>query len=996
MIIPESIITKKKNNEIPSIFHNGFADTGFQAVKEFLNYYNIPFSPLEYFGYEMTNPLFLTLYCKNYTGSETSLPQLYERLIESVNIKLHHSLHLSQKGYTEDINILKPLIMEIASVLISSKRRCITENEIECLNYWRKFNLQSSIVIHHLKGEGILHTHVFNGQEELFFSFDQMNDYFGAEAILKRDCSKEEMRCYLSTELLGIKNGNLENYNNIEIFINCCALFAEKFREECIDIINSVLDEEDRSTIFSYYLESFQWRTSIYLSSEEFNSLCQKCCFRCEDIWRMLINNSVRTNHLFNADFLHNVLSTYSLCERDYLWTIYINGLPSNDNERIVQLVNLYNEGSNLDFRHPKQIELLLTVLGWLLTSSNRWLRDVTSKAMIEILKEHFQYCKVLISKFKDVNDPYVVQRLYGIILGACCKRIHSEDNLYQDLAEYIYCNVFEQEIVYEDILLRDYARLLIERFLNEYPNYCGIIKKRRITPPYTSIPIPEIEDQHYLDKEFSGAIRCIISSMRFDGMGWYGDFGRYVFQRALNSFDVNEYQIFNYAVFHIINEIGFSEEFFNDYDTFSRGYDRGRTIKTERIGKKYQWITMYHVLARISDNCVMKETWQSTSDSSIKYEGPWEPYIRDFDPTLNQNFLDLRDAPSFPLLDEYRAKSIADHKMEDISAEFKQQVWINKKSYFLEHLQDSLAISDKYGTQWVFLTKYCDTDRHNIEVDKLHEWSWLYAYFMTPSQIDSCNEQLKKGRSLLSSEITSLLHTYTIYNREYPWSPSCHCITNDTWINYSIGTGEYEEIPVNSDSSFDDSIYKQLLAIYSADNEDDSEEKTGEADMHQTINRRTRSKEIVKDIGCILASTIELLWEEEYDASKESAISICHPCPKFIEDMKLTQKQDDGAYYDTSNKIAAFDTNLSQGLTGVMVRKDILDRFLAMNELRLVWFVDAEKAVHADGYMISMLSRWEGMLLYNKGSIEGDIYIRSLDTGKTKHAQDAPSEGEG
>jgi hypothetical protein len=165
---------------------------------------------------------------------------------------------------------------------------------------------------------------------------------------------------------------------------------------------------------------------------------------------------------------------------------------------------------------------------------------------------------------------------------------------------------------------------------------------------------------------------------------------------------------------------------------------------------------------------------------------------------------------------------------------------------------------------------------------------------------------------------------------------------------------------------------------------------------MHQTINKRTRSKEIVKDIGCILASTIELLWEEEYDASKESAISICHPCPKFIEDMKLTQKPDDGAYYHRSDKIAAFDTNLSQGLTGVMVRKDILDRFLAMNELRLVWFVDAEKAVHADGYMISMLSRWEGMLLYNKGSIEGDIYIRSLDTGKTKHAQAAPGEASG
>ena len=90
---------------------------------------------------------------------------------------------------------------------------------------------------------------------------------------------------------------------------------------------------------------------------------------------------------------------------------------------------------------------------------------------------------------------------------------------------------------------------------------------------------------------------------------------------------------------------------------------------------------------------------------------------------------------------------------------------------------------------------------------------------------------------------------------------------------------------------------------------------------------------------------------------------------------MKLTQKQDDGAYYDTSDRIAAFDTSLTQGLTGVMVRKDILDQFLAMNKFRLVWFVNAEKAVHADGYMISMSSRWEGMLLYNNGSIEGEIY---------------------
>lgn len=976
MVLPDTVISKKKSKEIVSVFHNGFADTGIKAVKEFLNHYSIPFSPLEYFRFEMTNPLFLTLYCKTYNGTETNLPQLYDRLIESVNQKLYSSLHLSQNGYTEDINILKPLIMEMVSVFLSRNRRYITEDELLKLDYWRKYRLSPVTVIHHLKGEGVLHTHVFNSHEEMYFSFDQMNDYFGAEAIFKSNSSKEEMHKYLSESLLGINNGQLKLYNNITLFINCCDLYAEKYHEECIDIIYSILDEDERRDIFNYYMESFQWRKHIYLSTDQFICLCKECTFCYEDIWKMLIRNSVKTNHQFNADFLHSILSKYSLCDRDYFWTIYINGLPSNDDERIVQLITLYNEGDKLDFTDSKQIELLLTVLSWLLTSSNRWLRDHTSKAMIEILKEHFQYCQVILSKFKDVNDPYVIQRLYGIILGACCKRVNSEEKRFMELAEYIYDSVFNQEIVYEDILLRDYARLVIERFLYEYPSYSGFIEQKKIMPPYSSMPIPEIEDQHYLEQKFSGATYSIIRSMRFDGMGWYGDFGRYVFQRALNEFDVDEEQIFNYAIFYIINELGFSEEYFKEHDFFGCRYDRHQTINTERIGKKYQWITIYNILARISDNCGMKESWQSSSDNTIRYEGPWEPYIRDFDPTLNPNFLICENAPYFSLLDEHRAKSIAEHRREDLSTKAKQQDWIINKGYFLEHLKDTLIMTDELGTQWVFLNKYCDTDRHNIEVDKLHEWSWLYAYFMTPTQVDSCCEYIEKSSSVLSSEITSPFHTYTIYNREYPWSPSCRELIEDTWVNYCINTGEYEEILPKSDN-YDDSILKQLLSIYCADEDaDDSlQEYIVEDESPKVAKKIPQLKEIQKDIGCILTSTIELLWEEEYDASKEKAISICHPCPKLIQDMNLCQKKNDGYYYDDSGKLAAFDTELTQNVTGVIVRKDILDEFLSLNGFRLVWFVDAEKAVHPDGYMISMLSKWEAMLIYNDGSIEGDIY---------------------
>lgn len=103
------------------------------------------------------------------------------------------------------------------------------------------------------------------------------------------------------------------------------------------------------------------------------------------------------------------------------------------------------------------------------------------------------------------------------------------------------YSTIFDKDTVYPDILLRDYARLIIVRFLYENPNYDGNVDTRKIVPPYKSEPIPEIEDQHYLEKKYSGALLWLIHSMRFEGMGMYGDFGRYVFQAALQNFEVDD-----------------------------------------------------------------------------------------------------------------------------------------------------------------------------------------------------------------------------------------------------------------------------------------------------------------------------------------------------------------------------------------------------------------------------------------------------------------------
>jgi len=974
LILPDIFLEGR--GDMVTMLHRGFEDNSISAAREFLNHYNIPFTPLEYFGYEMSNPLFLTLYCKTYNGEEVSLPTLYDRVIEHANGNISRILtvELRQKGYTEGDDILSSLIMEIAEWMVSHDERFISQKDLTRLDFWEEYGLNAVPFVRNLIKEHILYESIFEGVEKLYFAFDQMNDYYCAKAIMKKYQTKEETCKYLSEKILGIQNGKLGNLWNLDLFINASALYAEKYGEECIGIIDNLENADDKWQVFSRYIDSFQWRNTRYIPAGHMEDLLKKYPCGPEDLWPMLIGNSVKISHTFNADFLHHFLLRYKLNKRDWLWTVYINKLAEDEDNRIVQLIQMYDKGEKLEITDEKQMELLLTLFGWILSSSNRWLRDYASKAMIEILKEHFQLCQVILEKFKYVDDPYIIQRLYGIVFGACCKRLHGGN--FQALAEYVYHTVFAQKKVYPDILLRDYARLIIERFLYENPEYIGIIDRKKIVPPYNSDPIPEIEDQHYLEKEYDGAMFWLIHSMRFEGMGMYGDFGRYVFQSALHSFDIDDKKIFNYAVYYIQTELGFSEEYFGEHDRHCGSYGRHQTIKTERIGKKYQWITMFNLLARISDHCKMVDRWNYPEKGDVQFEGAWEPYVRDFDPTLNQNFMICDAAPKFGVLDEFLVKGKEENKTTDISTADAQKIWIETKGIFFNELKDTLILTDHQGTEWVCLTKYCDTGRKDIDTEKLLVWSWLYAYFVSPEQAGELARCAENGWSVITHDTASHHETYSIFNREYPWSPSCRELNEYAWVDVQIKTGEYE-IVTEMVQVPDLSPIEALLRQYGGLIEDDEWEEAEEDDFEVPeipFKKETKKREIEKEIGKILHATTDLLWEEEYDATKENAISQSLPCAKLIEVMNLRQQQADGFYYDPNGMLAAFDTGLTQKINSVVVRKDILDNFLDKTGMKLVWLIDAEKEIHTEDYSITKWSDWEAVFVYGGDSITGEI----------------------
>lgn len=965
-VVQDALLSE--DEDVYRIVHTGFASNGLKASKQFFDYYRIPFTLYEYFESEMENPLFLTLYCKTYRNDEASLPTLYDRLVESANKNIFPILEKRYKliGFTEDDNIVQSLVDEISTLAFDRKEKNILESDLASIPFWTANDLPLRPFMSLLAKENLVHTNLIAGNERYFFAYDQMNDYFFARSLFSHDMSDMSIRKTLYEDILQVNDNNIVNLSNSDVFVICCAIYAQKFGKECIDLIDELPEGFEKGYIVKSYIRSFIWRDKEYISSNVFLAVAQKYKVSREDFWNVLVGNSIKHNHPLNSDFLHTLLMSFRLSERDYYWTKYINEIFYDESNRLMQLVKMYSSGQSIQMS-KEQARQLLILCGWLLSSSNRMLRDYTSEAMIEILRNEFDLCIVILKAFEKVNDPYIIERLYGVVFGACCKRRRKGNTVYIALAEYVYSTIFDQEFIYPDILLRDYARLIIERFLWENPDYNGCIVHEKIIPPYKSFPIEQI-DEDYINKKYDGGLWQIKSSMSFEGHGMYGDFGRYVFQSALKYFDVDEDEMYKQAMSFIINDLGYTNEL--DKGNNHWGYDRSETKKVERIGKKYQWIAMHNILARVSDQCDIDTDYSETP----KFEGPWEPFVRDFDPTLNFKLTKSDEIPIFDEISELKKATRDEHLKVDVSNIDSVSEWLDSDGIFFAEMPKALILSDSNGTQWIRLSNYICSGREQLKAERLLTWSWLYAYFVTEEQFEQFQVAATDRVDFSSSKGIGLdPQSYSVFNREYPWSPSCDLLNKSSSVESGVVLNMPEEKEVEQEV-----LNVEFLEQYLKSLDADSNQVFSDQELNQHLfKKEIVRKPVLKQIGEIIHASINLVWESEYDASKDNTLSMNVPCPMLIEQLHLHQADIDGLYYDSNEKIAAFDLNISQKESGVVLRKDLLDAFLKKNNLNLIWFVRASKELHS-GEDLGILRYGDrsGAYFYNGTEITSNIYI--------------------
>ena len=913
----DAVKRKISSGEVIEICHRGFAVNSIEAIKTFMNHYNIPFLPDYALQEEMHNPLFLMLFCETYAKDNVELFHLFDRYIEKKDAELLRELNADGTG-----TVLQYLLDELVEKEIVNNRTYVTKIEmLQNIEFWRTFGFQERKLpfLAALERNGVLCRGIAGDTEIYYIAYNLLDDYWKAKALAKSDRAKDELINYLLQYVLKVDTGILGDWSGIAVAAIACCLREDRTSEDYVEhLLQFVHEPHGQEAIITGYLETYHWRNCSKFSAERFYEFIKAHHVAPENLWPILIANSTKEESPINAVFLHRLLLKQPLNHRDYLWTIYINDMSSEG--RVWQLIEYFEQGNSFLEMNTQSIELMLTLFGWLLTSSNRRLRDQTSKAIVEILCRNFDLCMPFLEKFENVDDPYVLQRLYCCVFGACIKRTDTAEKEYEQLALYVYNAIFNKPCVYEDILLRDSARLIIERWLYEFPSMGGKIELTRIRPPYGSVMIPTMQAKEYYISENAtqhygrNAIALSMHPNGAGGAGMYGDFGRYIFQANVEDFrNVSISDAYYYAMDYIFSVLGYKDELFSKYDSRRGGVDRFANKRTERIGKKYQWIAMYHVMSKIADNAEV-ERW----DELIDYHGAWEPFMRDFDPTLN---LKIGTACK-QSLDFMQIQG--DFFDGDVTDEKQIESWAKSNSPFFERASDKLLIKDQYGEEWLALTQYDhqNNERYIEDDDGLHRsrgaqevWTMSHAYFVSCKEFDKMHALLKNC-NFMGRWFPEAGTVYQLYAGEYVWAPAARDLI-DEWQECEQGNESY---------------------------------------------------------GVVMPATLNLRWETEQDASQVDTVSLVVPCMRLVRTLGLLQKEYNGCFYDSAGNLIAFDARPLGLGSSLWFRKNEMLRYIRETGYVLFWTCFGEKQFFTGGWGRQITGDWSGFYYLDKdGNITGN-----------------------
>jgi hypothetical protein len=363
--------------------------------------------------------------------------------------------------------------------------------------------------------------------EVVRFSFQRFQDHLMAETLLAR---VNDVKAALTTGgfLSFIHDGKQVCWEWRGLVEALSAQLPDRFQIELVDALPGKFDIWwPFQDIQNAFIESVRLRSTSAFTQrtvELFNGLVSEW-----DRLFLLFDLSASIDHPWNAEFIHRNLIHRTMAKRDAFWTVEVNKTTDAELHPLNRLVDWCLSAKKIRAM-PETLWLCALVLTWCFTSSNRQIRDRATKALTIVLLDQPDIFPRLADAFRDVDDLYVLERLYAAAYGACCTGPSNERM--DAYTQTTYINLFSQRAPLPNLLLRDYARGIIE-----LSNHIGALPKgidiTRCQPPYVSALAKLTASDATLKKLADKAgDKSILNSCDH-----WGDFGRYEIEPPAGKF---------------------------------------------------------------------------------------------------------------------------------------------------------------------------------------------------------------------------------------------------------------------------------------------------------------------------------------------------------------------------------------------------------------------------------------------------------------------------
>lgn len=517
--------------------HHGFADDPYTALERFCVHYDLDFPATPLLRHEFGNPLFLKTLCEGLhnrgerripVGSE-GITTVFDRYLEATDATLATKL-----DYDPHDQVVARALAAVTAELAERGTRWLPKHKArELVDPLAPRTGYSLSLYRALVDTGLLMEVPGSGRDDewsVAFGYDWFADHLIAKHLVARYHTAHE----LVSALTGADGESRLStaWTQWNAPLEALSILLPELLG--VELPEAFAGHSANPSIRRAFLKGLPWRDPSQIGSG-----CQEFIFdllnepqhQCMDLFDALMTCAIVPHHPLGASFLDDYLRRLDMPDRDAVWSRYLYLAYSSEGplDRLLDWAEKRpDRAAALD---QDTASACSAVLAWCLTASHRIVRDRATKGLVAVLTNKIPLACELIERFNDVDDTYVRERVMAAAYGVAMRSTDAQS--LSPLAESVYRLTFADGKPPPHVLLRDYARGVIERA--EYLGANIPVDTRLVEPPYRSEwpHIPDDSEMTILDPPFqvgrpepSDAERAQ-GKIPFSVMRW--DFAHYV-----------------------------------------------------------------------------------------------------------------------------------------------------------------------------------------------------------------------------------------------------------------------------------------------------------------------------------------------------------------------------------------------------------------------------------------------------------------------------------